>query len=232
LNTASSEPDEPENPGATAQPAIDVSKHRRSLDFLPELNPKEIELLVLAARDPAGQLFRVRMANRERLSIGSHSFLDDNNSRNRAEWTGALENLVSFGLFEIVGQKGEFYRLTASGYEAADLLEDFTRWPTSQVTVEARYMNAPADSLTLPCSGIVQLPATYYQASVRADADVMRSEKEPRSLLIEGIPLGELNEIAWKPTHLTFVETATNESKIVLVERTDNRKVARFYLTS
>ena len=60
----------------------------------------------------------------------------------------------------------------------------------------------------------------------------MRSEKEPRSLLIEGIPLGELNEIAWKPTHLTFVETATNESKIFLVERTDNRKVARFYLTS
>ena len=72
-------------------------------------------------------------------------------------------------LFEIVGQKGEFYRLTASGYEAADLLEDFARWSTSQVTVEARYMNAPADSLTLPCSGIVQLPATYYQVRVRAD---------------------------------------------------------------
>jgi hypothetical protein len=60
----------------------------------------------------------------------------------------------------------------------------------------------------------------------------MRSVKEPKSLEIEVIPLGQLNEIQWKPTHLTFVETATNESKIFLVERTDNRKVARFYLTS
>jgi hypothetical protein len=60
----------------------------------------------------------------------------------------------------------------------------------------------------------------------------MRSEKEPRSLLVENIALGELNEIAWKPTHLTFVDTATNESKTFSVERTDNRKVAGFYLTS
>ena len=232
VNAASSEPNEPENPNVTAQSTIQGSKHRRSLDFLPELNPKEIELLVLAARDPAGQLFRVRTANRDRLPIGSHSFLDDNNPRNRAEWTGGLENLVSFGLFEMVGQKGEFYRLTASGYEVADLLDDFARWSASQVTVEARYVGAPADSLTLPCSGILQLPTTYYEVRVRADVEVMRSEKEPKSLLIEGIPLGQLNEIEWKPTHLTFVETATNESKTFSVKRTDNRKVAKFYLPS
>jgi hypothetical protein len=212
--------------------SADLPRGRRSLDFLPELNPKEIELVVLAARDPAGQVFRVRMANRERISIGSHSFLDDNNPRNRAEWIGTLKKLVSLGLFEIVGQKGEFYRLTASGYEAADLLDDFARWPASQVTVEARWVGASADSLTLACSGIVQLPATYYEVRVRADVDVMRSEKEPRSLLVENIALGELNEIAWKPTHLTFVDTATNESKTFSVERTDNRKVAGFYLTS
>jgi hypothetical protein len=232
ISAASTQPDEFEDLGATEQPIVDVSKHRRSLDFLPELNPKEIELVVLAARDPAGQVFRVRMANRERISIGSHSFLEDNNPRNRAEWIGALENLVSLGLFEIVGQKGEFYRLTASGYEAADLLNDFARWSASQVTLEAGYVGAPVDSLTLSCSGIVQLPATYYEVRVRADVDVMRSEKEPKSLLIEGIPLAELNQIAWKPNHLTFVDTATSELLTFSVERTDNRKVARFYQTS
>jgi hypothetical protein len=138
---------------------------------------------------------------------------------------------VSFGFLEIRGQKGEFYQLTASGYEAADLLDDFARWPAAQVTVEAGYVGAPADSLTLPCSGIVQLPATYYEVRVRADVDVMRSEKEPKSLLIEGIPLGQLNGIAWKPNHIVFVDTATNESKNFLVERAENRKVAKFYLT-
>src|SRR6202041_2060888 len=71
--------------------------------------------------------------------------------------------------------------------EAADLLDDFARWST-QVTVEAGYVGSAADSVTLPCSGIVQLPATYYEVRVRADVDVMRSEKEPKRLLIEGIP--------------------------------------------
>jgi len=153
--------------------------------------------------------------------------------RQRPSWQiGALENLLSLGLFEIVGQKGEFYRLTGSGYQAADLLNDFARWPASQVMIEVGYVGAPADSLTLPCSGIVQLPATYYEVRVRPDVDVMRSEKEPKSLLIEGIPLGELNQIAWKPNHITCVDTATNESKSFCIERADNRKVAKFYLTS
>ncbi len=232
VNAASSQPDESEDSGTMVQPTINVSMHRSSPDFLPELNPKEIELVVMAARDPAGQVFRVRMANRERISIGSHSLLEDSNPRNRAEWIGALENLLSLGLFEIVGQKGEFYRLTGSGYQAADLLNDFARWPASQVMIEVGYVGAPADSLTLPCSGIVQLPATYYEVRVRPDVDVMRSEKEPKSLLIEGIPLGELNQIAWKPNHITFVDTATNESKSFCIERADNRKVAKFYLTS
>lgn len=211
---------------------IDLPRGRRSLDFLPELNPKEIEILALTKRDQAGQLFRVRSAGRERLAIGKVVLFNSNDARSRAEWIAALEDLVSLGLLEIRGQKGEFYQLTGSGYGAADLLDDFARWSASQVTVEARYVGAPADSLTLPCSGIVQLPATYYEVRVRADVDVMRSEKEPKSLLIEGIPLRQLNEIPWKPTHLTFVETATNETKTFLVERTDNRKVPQFYLTS
>ena len=211
---------------------IHVPTGRRSLEFMPELKPKEIEILVLTKRDQVGQLFRVRTASGERLSIGKNVLFHSNDARGRAEWVGALENLVALGFFQIMGQKREFYQLTALGYEAADLLDDFARWSASQVTVEAGIVAAPADSLTLPCTGVVQLPATYYEVRVRPDVDVMRSEKEPKSLLIEGIPLSELNQIAWKPNHLAFVDTATNEAKSFCVERTDNRKVARFYLTS
>lgn len=167
LHAASNQPHELEESGATVQPTVDVSQHRRSLDFLPELDPKEIELVVLAARDPAGQVFRVRMANRERISIGSHSLLEDSNPRNRAEWIGALENLISLGIFEIVDQKGEFYRLTASGYQAADLLNDFARWPASQVRIEAGYVGA---------SG--RFPDPPLQRHRAASGDVLRS---PRS---------------------------------------------------
>jgi hypothetical protein len=58
----------------------------------------------------------------------------------------------------------------------------------------------------------------------------MRSEKEPKSLLIEGIPLAQLNGIAWRPNRIVFVDTETNETKNFLVERAENRMVAKFYL--
>jgi hypothetical protein len=205
-------------------------KKRHSLDFLPELNPKEIELLVLAAREKSGQINRRRAIGNEQLLVGNHTLLDSHDARSRAEWFGAIDNLVSLNLLEDTGQKGDFYRVTGSGYGAADLLGDFARWSTTQVTIEAHYMNAPTESLTIACSAAIQLPAIYYQYRVRSDADVMRSEKEPRSLLIETVDLKALNEISWQPTGISFAVSGTNETKSFLVERTDDHRVAKFYI--
>lgn len=211
--------------------AVALPRRHRTLEFLPDLNPKEIELVTLASRDESGQIFRVRMASRERLSVGSQTLLDSNNPRSRAEWIGAIENLVSMDLLEAVGQKGEFYQLTDLGYSAADQLGDFSRWSTSEVTIEAHYLNAPAEAVTTTCNAVIQLPAVYYQYRVRSDTEVMRTEKEPRSLLIEGVDLRVLNEITWQPTDLSFVVSGTNETKSFLVERTDNHSTAKFYIT-
>jgi hypothetical protein len=51
-------------------------------------------------------------------------------------------------------------------------------------------------------------------------------------VLIEGIPLGQLNEdpVETDPPHVCG--DWDERVKGLLVERTDNRKVARFYLTS
>jgi hypothetical protein len=199
-----------------------------SHEFLPELNPKEIELLVCAARDSSGQIGRRKAIGGDQLHVGNRTFVDSCNARDTAQWLGALKGLVSEDLLEDVGQNGEFYRVTDFGYAAADLLEDFTRWPTNQVTVEALYLNAPTESLTLACSSVIQLPAVYYQYRIRADRDVMRSEKEPRTLFIEGIDLKELNKLTWKPSDLSFVISGTNETKSFMVERTEDLKVAKF----
>jgi hypothetical protein len=56
----------------------------------------------------------------------------------------------------------------------------------------------------------------------------MRSEKEPRTLFIEGIDLKELNKLTWKPSDLSFVISGTNETKSFMVERTEDLKVAKF----
>lgn len=207
-----------------------VARRRQALNFLPDLTPKEIELVASASRGKSEQIFRVRMAGRERLSVGSLTLLDSKDPRDSAEWIGAIENLVSLGLLEAVGQRREFYQLTDLGYGVADQLGDFSRWSTSQFTLEAHYFNAPPEAMTTTCSAVIQLPAVYYGHRVRAGAEVMRSEKEPRSLLFEGADLRALNEITWQPTALSFAVVGSSETKSFLVERTDDYRAAKFYI--
>jgi hypothetical protein len=210
--------------------AIGPLRRRRALsgEFLPELNPKEIELLVSAAQDPSGQIGRRKAIGYDQLYVGDQTFLNSRNARSVAEWLGAVKTLVSEELLEDVGQNGDFYKVTDFGYAAADLLVDFTRWYTNQVSVEAHYFNAPMETLTLTCSRVIQLPAVYYQFRIRADLDVTRSEKEPRSLLVEEAKLEEINAATWKPTHLSFVIAGTNEMKTFLVERTEDLRIVKF----
>jgi hypothetical protein len=51
------------------------------------------------------------------------NFVEPNNSRSRAIWEGAVEELVREGLLQPVGHKGEVYRVTRQGYDAGDLLK-------------------------------------------------------------------------------------------------------------
>ena len=205
-------------------------RSQRSLEFLPDFSPKEIELIATAAKDPNGQINHMRAVGTEQLYVGKKTFLNPSEVRGTAEWIGAIRNLVSDGFLEEGGPKSNFYTLTDLGWAASDHLEDFARWTTNQITVEGNYVNAPSDSTTVTCIDIIQLPAIYYQYRVRAVVEVMRSEKEPRSLMIEGASVKELNAILWVPTHLTFVDDSTKEQKVFPVERTADRKLAKFYV--
>jgi hypothetical protein len=213
-----------------ATPAPVSRRRKRSLEFLPDFSPKEIELIATAAKEPNGQINHMRAIGTEQLYIGNKTFLNPRDARGTAEWMGAVRNLVSDGFLEEGGPESNFYTLTDLGWAASDYLEDFARWTTNQITVEGNYLNAPSDSITIACTGVIQLPAIYYQYRVRADVEVMRSEKEPRSLMIEGATVKELNAILWEPTHLTFVENSTKETKIFPVERTADRKIAKFFV--
>jgi hypothetical protein len=203
---------------------------RHPQDFLPDLNSKEIEIIVLTSRDKSGQIFHRKPIGIEQLLIGDHILLDSNNPRIRAEWIGALTNLVYLGFVEAADRNGDFYRLTNSGYWAADLLDDFARWSTNNVTIEARYMNAPTETLAISCTSVIRLPAIYYQFRIRSNSETMRSEREPQSLLIEGTDPKALNEIAWQPTHISFAVSGMDEVKSFLVERTDDRNIVKFYI--
>ena len=63
----------------------------------------------------------------------------------------------------------------------------------------------------MACSRVVAIPATYYADQVGADRSVMRSVKERRSLLAEGV--ASKPAIDWEPTDVEFVDIASGEKR-------------------
>lgn len=99
--------------------------------------------------------------------------------------------------------------MTDKGYECADHLNDFARWSVEAVVLKAHYINARGEEHKLACKGVIAIPARYFDDQVGADASVMRSLKERKSLLVEGAdprPLGE-----WTPNEVEFVDTLSGQ---------------------
>jgi hypothetical protein len=72
-------------------------------------------------------------------------------------------------------------------------------------------MSAPSEEHTLSCKAIVAIPARYFEDKVGADGSEMRTLKERRSLLVEGIdatPLG-----SWNPNEVEFIDTVDGRVK-------------------
>ncbi|MGC2299706.1 MAG: hypothetical protein WA476_12945, partial [Acidobacteriaceae bacterium] len=61
---------------------------------------------------------------------------------------------------------------------------------------------------------------------VGADGSRMRSLKEPRSLLVEGVEIKTLSGVKWKPTDVWFVDEKTGETirfRVDLADTTEPR---------
>lgn len=69
----------------------------------------------------------------------------------------------------------------------------------------------PKTRLRIKCSGVVEVPATFYPDDVGADLHVMRSLKQDRSLWVEGVERGATHGIRWKPTDVSFTNEETGE---------------------
>jgi hypothetical protein len=89
----------------------------------------------------------------------------------------------------------------------------------TETTLEARYLNAPPETLTLACQSISELPAEYYPDNVAADGVVMRSLKERPSLLVRGINPQALQALNWEPTDVSFKDSRTGKLESFRIER-------------
>jgi hypothetical protein len=85
-------------------------------------------------------------------------------------------------------------------------------WNVTEITLQLHYVGAASDTLRLACRSVSELPAEYYPDQTCADGLVVRSVKEPRSLMVRGIGPEELNALDalnWNPYELSFTDRRT-----------------------
>ncbi len=89
----------------------------------PQLSNEARSLLVEAAQDPQGKItFTHDMREGTQIKTNNKDFIKTGDSRDKAKWTAALEELLESKLIEDAGGKGEVFRLTNAGYNLANQL--------------------------------------------------------------------------------------------------------------
>lgn len=181
------------------------------LDLPEELTVKEHELLHAGVHDPDEQIRYITANGNEQLVANGKSFLAPGGRRARAAWLAALRALEQRGLIEPASADRSAFHVTDAGYKTSDRLGAFIRWKTNEILLEALYMNAAKDSVSIKCSGVVEVPAIFYPDDVGADGHVTRNLKQNCSLWVEGIERGATDGIRWKPTDVSFTNEETGE---------------------
>lgn len=89
-------------------------------------------LLVYAANSRSGDIMMLRYL--AGLSVQAHkwNFVNDNSPREEARWTGAVEELETYGLIEAASYKREVFRVTKLGFEIADEVKEKLQMDVSE----------------------------------------------------------------------------------------------------
>lgn len=83
---------------------------------------REAKELLLDAVAGGGDILVIAWMGGSTVQANGRNFVEPNDPRSRAIWEGAVDELDQNGLVQSVGHKGEIFRVTREGYDAADLL--------------------------------------------------------------------------------------------------------------
>lgn len=89
-----------------------------------KLSDDAVELLVEASKDSGGDIMKVSYIGGSTLQTNGKQMLQNDSAREIARWEAALNSLVDEGFVEAVGYKGHIFRVTHSGYEYVDQLNN------------------------------------------------------------------------------------------------------------
>lgn len=87
----------------------------------PDISREAIELLLEAVAG-GGDIVILAWMGGSTVQTNNRNFVEPNDPRSRAIWEGAVDELDRYGFVQPVGHKGEIFRVTHEGYDAADLV--------------------------------------------------------------------------------------------------------------
>ena len=102
--------------GNAAEPAGDTLPRKQTV----ELSDEAGELLLEAAQDQNGTVMVIKYMGGMDVQTNGKNFVTERNARTESLWEDAAQELVRYGLIEDRGHKGEVFRVTTRGYDAAD----------------------------------------------------------------------------------------------------------------
>lgn len=103
----------------------DVEPDRLSHDArLPTLSEQAKIMLIEAAQEISGTIFKSRTMHGTSIHIGRKNLIDDQNPRIIARWEAALRALCEQGFVEDRGHQGEVFAVTDEGYRIVDRLKE------------------------------------------------------------------------------------------------------------
>ncbi|MBD8091703.1 DUF4062 domain-containing protein [Pseudomonas fluorescens] len=94
-----------------------------ALPVAPSLTIEARVLLKEVSQDAHGRLSYIRYLGGSDLQSNGKNFFENSERREIARWEGALQQLQEQGLIVERGHKGEFFEITAKGYEVADKID-------------------------------------------------------------------------------------------------------------
>ena len=77
------------------------------------------ELLIKAANDARGSIFRASSQGGVSIQAGGRSFVESGDQESAARWDGALKELLKYGLVNNPMGKGRLFKVTQEGYDVA-----------------------------------------------------------------------------------------------------------------
>jgi hypothetical protein len=106
--------------GDSTEQAATYSPSRHTV----EISDEASELLLEAVQDQNGTVVVVKYMGGMDVQTNGRNFITERNARVESLWEDAAQELVRHGFIEDRGNKGEIFRVTTQGYDAADQIKE------------------------------------------------------------------------------------------------------------